>query len=290
MDWTPGEMSSDVEDRRGSSGGGFGFGGGGLGIIGFILLLIISLVTGRNYIGAYLSGGGHAATSTAGDRPVTASPAEDRSAHLVSYTLDDVQAWWDKSLQEQTGQPYRHAKLVLFRGYTQSNCGMAQSQTGPFYCPADEKVYIDLGFWDELARLGGSTADFAQAYVIAHELGHHVQNILGIERQMRQLSARNPGAKNELSVMLELQADCLAGVWGNSAAKRNIIQEADVREGLKAAAAVGDDHIQKMSRGAVSPESFTHGSSAQRQQWFMRGLQSGEVNQCNTFQSAGGSF
>ena len=198
MDWTPGEMSSDVEDRRGSSGGGFGFGGGGLGIIGIIFLLIISLVTGRNYIGAYLSGGGHVATSTASDRPVTASPAEDRSAHLVSYTLDDVQAWWDKALPEQTGKPYRHAKLVLFRDYTQSNCGVAQSQTGPFYCPADEKVYIDLGFWDELARLGGSTADFAQAYVIAHELGHHVQNILGIERQMRQLSARNPGAKNEI--------------------------------------------------------------------------------------------
>jgi predicted metalloprotease len=194
-------------------------------------------------------------------------------------------------LPEQTGKPYRHAHLVLFRDYTQSDCGVAQSQTGPFYCPADEKVYIDLSFWDELRRLGGSSGEFAQAYVVAHELGHHVQNILGIERQMRQLSSRNPGAKNQLSVALELQADCLAGVWAHSAAQRGIVHEEDVSDGLKAAAAVGDDHIQKMSRGAVSPESFTHGTSAQRQQWFMRGLQSGDVNKCNTFQSAsGGSF
>jgi hypothetical protein len=289
MDWTPGGMSSDVEDRRGSSGGGFGFGGGGgLGIVGIIFLLIISLITGRNYIGSYLSGGGHVATSN--NQPVTASPAEERSAKLVSFVLDDVQKTWETVLPEQTGKQYRHAHLVLFRDYTQSNCGVAQSQTGPFYCPADEKVYIDLSFWDELRRLGGSSGEFAQAYVVAHELGHHVQNILGIERQMRQLSARNPGAKNQLSVALELQADCLAGVWGHSAVQRGIVHEEDVNDGLKAAAAVGDDHIQKMSRGAVSPESFTHGTSAQRQEWFMRGLQSGDVNQCNTFSSAGGSF
>ena len=292
MDWTPGGMSSDVEDRRGSSGGG-GFrlgGGGGLGIIGFIFLLIISLITGRNYIGAYLSGGGNAAPTTS-NRPVQSSPAEERSAQLVSFVLDDVQKTWETVLPQQTGQQYRHAHLVLFRDYTQSNCGVAQSQTGPFYCPADEKVYIDLSFWDELRRLGGSSGEFAQAYVVAHELGHHVQNILGIERQMRQLAERNPSQQNPLSVRLELQADCLAGVWGHSAAQRGIVHEEDVNDGLKAAAAVGDDHIQKMSRGAVSPESFTHGSSAQRQQWFMRGLQSGDVNQCNTFSSsAGGSF
>src|SRR5882757_5462738 len=204
MDWTPGGLSSDVEDRRGSSGRGFG-GGGGLGIVGIIFLLVISLITGRNYIGSYLAGGGHVATTTS-NRPATASPAEDRSAQLVSFVLDDVQKTWEKVLPEQTKQPYRHAKLVLFRDYTQSGCGVAKSQTGPFYCPADEKVYIDLSFWDELRRIGGSTADFAQAYVIAHELGHHVQNILGIEQQMRQLQGRSPGAKNQLSVMLELQA------------------------------------------------------------------------------------
>lgn len=282
MDWTPGSMSRDVEDRRGSSGRGFG-GGGGLGIVGILFLLVISLITGRNYIGSYLSSGGQVQTS-ASNRPVTTSSAEDRSAHLVSYVLDDVQGTWDKILQQQTGKPYRHAKLVLFRDYTQSGCGVAQSQTGPFYCPGDEKVYIDLGFWDELKKIGGSTAEFAQAYVIAHELGHHVQNILGIERQMRQLSAQNPSQKNALSVRLELQADCLAGVWAHTAAQRGIVHEDDIRDGLSAAAAVGDDHIQKMSRGAVSPESFTHGSSAQRQKWFMQGIQQGEVNACNTFQ------
>lgn len=293
MDWTPGGLSRDVEDRRGSSGGGFGLGGGGggLGIVGILFLLVISLISGRNYIGSYLSGGGHVATPNS--RPATSSAAEDRSAQLVSFTLDDVQQTWEKLLPEQTRHPYRHAKLVLFRGYTRSGCGAAQSQTGPFYCPADEKVYIDLSFWDELRRLGGGTAEFAQAYVVAHELGHHVQNILGIEQQMRQLQSRSPGAKNQLSVMLELQADCFAGVWGHSAAKRGIIHQEDVDAGLRAAAAVGDDHIQKMSRGAVSPESFTHGSSEQRQSWFMRGLQSGDINQCNTFQSSGrssGSF
>jgi predicted metalloprotease len=283
MDWTPGGLSNDVEDRRGSSGG---FGGGGLGIVGFIFLVIISLITGRNYIGSYLSGGGHVATSDS--RPATSSPAEDRSAQLVSFVLDDVQQEWEKLLPEQANRPYRHAKLVLFRNYTRSGCGTAQSQTGPFYCPADEKVYIDLGFWDELHRIGGSTADFAQAYVIAHELGHHVQNILGIENHMRQLQSRDPEARNQLSVMLELQADCLAGVWAHTAAQRGKIDESDVRDGLSAAAAVGDDHLQKMSRGAVSPDSFTHGTSAQRQTWFTRGLQSGDINHCNTFSSASG--
>ena len=153
--------------------------------------VIISLITGRNYIGSYLSGGGHVATTTT-SRPAASSAAEDKSAQLVSFTLDDVQQTWEKLLPEQTRQPYRHAKLVLFRGYTRSGCGAAQSQTGPFYCPADEKVYIDLSFWDDLRRLGGGTAEFAQAYVVAHELGHHVQNILGIDQQMRQVQSRNP--------------------------------------------------------------------------------------------------
>lgn len=284
MDWTPGGLSSDVEDRRGSSGGGFG--GGGIGIVGFIFLVIISLITGRNYIGSYLAGGGHVATTNS--RPAASSPAEDRSAQLVSYVLDDVQHEWETLLPEQAHKSYRHAKLVLFRDYTRSGCGTAQSQTGPFYCPEDEKVYIDLSFWDELRRIGGSTADFAQAYVIAHELGHHVQNILGVEQRMRQLQAQNPGEKNQLSVALELQADCLAGVWAHTAAQRGKIDQADVREGLSAAAAVGDDHLQKMSRGAVSPETFTHGSSEQRQRWFTRGLQSGDLNHCNTFQAEAG--
>src|ERR1700677_1002000 len=291
MDWTPGGLSGDVEDRRGSSGGGGGggFGGGGLGIVGFIVLAIISLLTGRNYIGSYLSG--HSAppqTQSGYSRPAApASPQENRSAQLVSFVLDDVQRTWTTLLPEQTPRNYRHAKLVLFRNYTQSGCGVARSQTGPFYCPANEKVYIDLSFWDELRRLGGSNADFAQAYVLAHELGHHVQNILGIEQQVQRLSGQNPGEKNRLSVDLELQADCLAGVWAHSSAQRGIVEKADIPLGLQAAAAVGDDHIQQMERGAISPESFTHGTSAQRVGWFKRGLQQGTVAACNTFRVGG---
>jgi uncharacterized protein len=290
MDWTPGELSSDIEDRRGSSGGG-GFGGGGLGIVGLLILVVVSLVTGRNYIGSYLSGGGAAAShSSQGMQPgrsYSATPAEDRSAHLVSWTLDDVQQTWAALLPAQTGRDYRRAKLVLFRDYTQSDCGVAQSQSGPFYCPADEKVYIDLSFWDELRRLGGSNADFAQAYVVAHELGHHVQKLLGIEQQVRRLSGQDPSQRNSLSVDLELQADCLAGVWAHGTAQRQIIHDADVSAGMQAAAAVGDDHIQRLERGAVSPESFTHGSSAQRVGWFKRGLEQGTVAACNTFKVGG---
>ncbi|WP_263366141.1 KPN_02809 family neutral zinc metallopeptidase [Edaphobacter bradus] len=283
MDWTPGGLSNDVEDRRRSSGGGFG--GGGLGILGIVVLLVISLITGRNFIGAYLAGGGAVAPHSADRRAI--SPGEDRSAQLVSWTLDDVQKTWTQLLPEQTGHPYRHAKLVLFRDYTRSGCGVAQSQTGPFYCPADEKVYIDLSFWNELRRIGGSTADFAQAYVIAHELGHHVQNILGIEQKLRQLSSRSPSETNSLSVDLELQADCLAGVWAHSTDQRKLVDQSDINAGLRAAAAVGDDHLQKMERGTVSPETFTHGSSAQRTGWFKRGFDEGTVAACNTFATGG---
>jgi predicted metalloprotease len=286
MDWTPGEISEDIEDRRSSSGGG-GFGGGGLGIVGFIILLVVSLVTGRNYIGSYLSGGGAARPQTSQSQPYAATPAEDRSVHLVSWTLDDVQKTWATLLPAQTGKDYRRAKLVLFRDYTQSACGTAQSQTGPFYCPGDEKVYIDLSFWDELKRLGGSNADFAQSYVVAHELGHHVQNLLGIEQRVRRLSGQDPSQRNPLSVDLELQADCLAGVWAHSTEQRQIVHDADIAAGLKAAAAVGDDHLQRMQRGTVSPESFTHGSSAQRVGWFKRGLQEGTIASCNTFKAGG---
>jgi predicted metalloprotease len=293
MDWTPGGLSGDIEDRRGSSDGGGGFGGGGLGIIGFIFLVIVSLITGRNYIGSYLSGG-HAApthqsqgTSPSGRPDYSASPQEERSAQLVSWTLDDVQKTWTTLLPEQTGRNYRHAKLVLFRNYTHSGCGVAQSQTGPFYCPADEKVYIDLSFWDELRHIGGGAGEFAQSYVIAHELGHHVQDILGIEQKVQHLSGQNPSERNHLSVDLELQADCLAGVWAHSTEQRNIVHEADIEAGLRAAAAVGDDHLQRMQRGTVSPESFTHGTSAQRVGWFKRGLQQGTIAACNTFKVGG---
>ena len=297
MDWTPGGMSSDVEDRRNDSGGGGGFGfgggggGGGIGIVGFVVLLVISLVTGRNFLGGFIGGGSGSAPTTSSravdsnGQPVARQPraGEDRDAQLISFVLDDVQKTWT-GIFAQDGLPaYRHAKLVLYRDRTYSGCGTAQAATGPFYCPQDEKVYIDLGFWDELKRFGGSTADFAQAYVIAHELGHHVQKLVGTEAKVRRLQQSDPGERNALSVDLELQADCYAGVWGHSTEQRNIVHPEDVQAALSAAAAVGDDHLQEMSGRAVSPENFTHGSSAQRETWFRRGLDSGDMKQCNTF-------
>jgi uncharacterized protein len=281
MRWTPDGLSSDVEDRRGQSGGG-GFGGGGLGIVGFLILLVVSLVTGRNYIGAYFSSGGATHVQQGPSRPV--SPQEDRSAQLASFVLGDAQDTWTRILARENIR-YPRAKLVLFRDYTQSGCGAARSATGPFYCPADEKVYLDLGFWDQLKQYGAS-GEFAQAYVIAHEIGHHVQNVLGIERKVRALQQQNPQARNRLSVALELQADCFAGVWAHSTADRHLLEQGDVPAALRAAAAVGDDRMQKMARGYVTPDSFTHGSSQQRVGWFNRGLNSGQVSACNTF-SAG---
>ncbi|HEY3707480.1 MAG TPA: neutral zinc metallopeptidase [Terracidiphilus sp.] len=282
MDWTPGGMSNDVEDRRGES-GGFGMGGGGIGIIGFIILLLISLFTGHNFIGSMLHGGATGNDATNAPAPAApASPAENRDVQLISFVLDDAQKTWTQIFAAHH-RTYRHAKLVLFRGATYSGCGTAQATTGPFYCPEDEKVYIDLRFWNELKRFGGDTGDFAQAYVITHELGHHVQKLLGIEGRERQLVEGNPEEQNVLSVDLELQADCFAGVWGHTTEQRNMVHPDDVAGALRAAAAVGDDHLQRMSGRAVSPESWTHGSSAQRERWFRQGLEAGQVSNCSTF-------
>ena len=205
---------------------------------------------------------------------------------LISFVLDDAQKTWT-GIFEEMGKPYRHAKLVIYRNATYSGCGTAQAATGPFYCPQDEKIYIDLSFWDELKRFGGSTAEFAQAYVIAHELGHHVQKLLGIEQKEQRLVQSEPSQQYHLSVDTELQADCFAGVWARSTADRQILEQGDVPAALQAAAAVGDDRMQKMARGYVTPDSFTHGSSQQRVGWFNRGLNSGQVSACNTFSSAG---
>ena len=302
MDWTPGGVSSDIEDRRGDSGGGGGFnlggGGGGLGIVGFIIVVGLGLLTGHGFIGSVLGGlagggmGGGAPVQQqrqTSDGPVQESAGEHRDVQLVSFVLDDAQKTWAAILPEQAGHSYRKAKLVLFRNETQSGCGDAQASTGPFYCPEDERVYVDLDFWDELKRLGGNDADFAQAYVITHELGHHVQNILGTEAKAQQLM-RNPSTRSAASVDLELQADCYAGVWAHSTQQRNIIDGKDVNEALANAAAVGDDHIQKMQRGTVSPENFTHGTSAERQGWFKRGLSTGQVGACNTFQAGADGY
>jgi uncharacterized protein len=279
MRWTPGGLSSDVEDRRGQSGGGFG--GGGLGIVGLIILAVISLITGRNYIGAYFSGGG--ATQTQSGPPQAVSPEEDRSAQLASFVLGDAQNTWTQILAKENIR-YPRARLVLFRDATQSGCGAARSATGPFYCPADQKVYLDLGFWDQLRRYGAS-GEFAQAYVVAHEIGHHVQNVLGIERKVRGIQQQNPSAGNQLSVAMELQADCFAGIWANSTSDRHMLEQGDADTALRAAAAVGDDRLQKMSQGYVTPDSFTHGSSQQRMAWFNRGFTTGQISSCNTFAS-----
>ena len=287
MKWTQGGTSQDIEDRRseGGGGGGFRFGGMHLGIGGALILLVLSIVFKQNFFA--LLGGGGGPNAPAMSQP---DPARDQQeqpmVQFISFVLDDTQKTWDQILPQQAGKPYRHAKLVLFRNYTQSGgCGGAESATGPFYCPGDEKVYIDLGFYDELSQRFGAPGQFAQAYVLAHEIGHHVQKIVGVESRVRQLQASNPRLQNEVSVKVELQADCLAGVWAHSTQQRNLLQQGDVQSALGAASAVGDDRLQKMSTGHVSPDSFTHGSSAQRMQWFQRGFDSGSIAACNTFDS-----
>jgi predicted metalloprotease len=287
MRWTPGGESQDVEDRRdesGGGGGGFQFGGMHIGIGGAILLLILSFVFKTNFF-ALLSGGG---SSSPGPATVTKhDPARDATekplVQFVSFVLDDTQKTWTELLPQQAGKQYHHAKLVLFRDSIQSGCGGAEAATGPFYCPGDERVYIDLGFFDELKRRFGAPGEFAQAYVLAHELGHHVQNILGIERKLRQLQEDNPRAQKPLSVKMELQADCFAGIWAHSTQQRGLLEKGDVESALGAASAVGDDRLQKMATGHVNPDSFTHGSSEQRMTWFRKGLDSGSIDACNTF-------
>jgi len=277
MRWTPGGTSPDIEDRRGGGGGFGGFGGMRLGLGGIIVLGLLSLIFKQDFL-SLVSGGPSAPTQGSADRDI----GEKREVQFVSFVLDDVQNTWERLLA-QSSNPYRRARLVLFRDYTQSGCGFAQAATGPFYCPSDERAYIDLGFFDELSERFGAPGEFAQAYVLAHEIGHHVQDVMGTDRQMRAAQQRNPGAANQLSVRLELQADCYAGVWGHSTKERKIVDNADIAEGMRAAAAVGDDRLQRMGGGHVSPETFTHGSSAQRMDWFRKGLESGEPSACNTF-------
>jgi uncharacterized protein len=276
MDWTPGGRSSDVEDRRG--GGGFGIGGGGLGIGGFIIVLLLSLVFHKNFFSLLGTGGG--TTATTNTRPVN-DPAEEPEVQFVSFVLDDAQKNWTEILAQRNVR-YPHAKLVLFRDRVASGCGIAQSATGPFYCPEDQKVYIDLGFYEELKQRFGAPGDFAQAYVLAHEIGHHVQSVLGVERQMRQ-AVDNGANQNQMSVRLELQADCFAGIWAHTTDQRHMLDEGDAKEAINAAASVGDDRLQRMSGRGVSPDSFTHGSSDQRMHWFQQGFSTGDINSCNTF-------
>ncbi|KAA0577805.1 flagellar biosynthesis protein FlgM [Azospirillum sp. B21] len=294
MRWQGGRESENVEDRRGQ--GGFGGGGrggirigkGGLGIGGVVVLLLVSVVLGVDPM-VLLNGGDPADQSTAGRTQIgeaaPRSQADDELKRFVSVVLADTEDTW-RGLFQQMGRQYRDPTLVLFTGTVSSGCGRAQAAMGPFYCPMDQKLYIDLGFYRELRDRFQAPGDFAQAYVIAHEVGHHVQNLLGISDQVQaaQQRARNPADANALSVRLELQADCFAGLWGNHANRdRKMLEPGDVEEALTAASAIGDDRLQRQASGTVSPDSFTHGSSAQRVRWFRTGLESGRIEACDTF-------
>jgi uncharacterized protein len=282
MRWTPGDRSN-IEDYRGRS--GMGLKAGGLGIGGLLVMLILSWATGIDFLS--LVGNSGTPTETVGTSGTVAStPEEEKLVDYVDAVMDDTQETWQKLL----GNRYQPTKARLFRDAIPSACGFAESASGPFYCPGDHYVYLDLGFFNELNRRFGASGDFAEAYVLAHEVGHHVQNLLGIDSQMRQLQARDPSARNDLSVRLELQADCFAGVWahqtnksGRSATGRMEMESGDLEEGLRAAAAIGDDRIQRMSTGHVFPDKFTHGSSEQRVTWLRRGFDSGDPDACQTF-------
>jgi predicted metalloprotease len=289
MRWTPGYRSRNVEDRRGQ-GGGMMRRGVPLGLGGLLIVFLLSLLTGQDLL-SLLGGGGGMGTSVsvdprAGGSASPASAEEQQRYDLVNEALDRVQAVWGQLLPGR----YREAKLVVFNEPLPTTCGTAESSLGPFYCPGDEKAYIDLSFYDELERRFGAAGDFAQAYVLAHEIGHHVQNVLGIDRQVRALQQRRPDAANQLSVMMELQADCYAGVWAHYEAKQGgKLESGDLEEGLTAAAAIGDDRMMKMAGRRVNRESFTHGSSAERVEWLRRGMQSGDPQACDTFKALAGS-
>jgi predicted metalloprotease len=245
-----------------------------------ILLAILSFIFGEDFLALVDQGAPVSPVDTA-----QRDAAEEPAVEFVSFVLDDAQQTWHR-IFPSLGADYQDARLVLFREAVQSGCGVAGAETGPFYCPADQKVYIDLSFFDELRSRFRAPGEFAQAYVLAHEIGHHVQTLLGVDRQVRRAQQTNPGSANAYSVRMELQADCLAGVWGHSTAQRDILEKGDVEDGLNAAAAIGDDRIQRMAGRNVNAESFTHGSSQQRVAWFRRGLQTGQVSACDTFSTS----
>ncbi len=283
MKWEGNRESNNVEDRRSRGGGGGGFGGRSIGIGTIVVALIGGWVLGINPLTllGVLSGGSPAQVQQA---PAGPPPANDQMARFVSTVLADTEDVWTDVFRQQ-GSRYREPQLVLFRGATQTACGTGQAAMGPFYCPGDQKVYIDLAFYETLRQQLGAPGDFAQAYVIAHEVGHHVQHLLGISERVERARGRASEAEyNRLSVRLELQADCFAGVWAHHAQKtRQILEQGDVEEAMNAAAKIGDDALQRAGGGAVVPDSFTHGTSAQRQRWFNTGLQAGSVQRCDTF-------
>jgi predicted metalloprotease len=256
-----------------------------MGIGGAIVVLVLSLLFGRDFVTRPST----SSTPTAGGdvaAPNGESPAESRDAALMSFVLDTAQVTWSKILPSTFGTPWHDAKLVLYRQATPTSCGIGQTGMGPFYCPIDEKIYVDLSFYDDLRTRFGVPGEFAEAYVLTHEIGHHVQHLLGTDAKVRQAQRANPGAANALSVALELQADCYAGIWAHYTKSEQILEPGDIEQGLAAAAAVGDDRLQRQTRGQVDVDSFTHGSSAQRVSWFRRGYESGDAKACNTFASS----
>ena len=289
MKWEGNRESDNVEDGRsgGGGGGGFGLGGRSLGIGSVVIAVVAGAVFGINPLTILgLMGGGDSAPQAQRHEPAAKPPPDDKMARFVSVVLADTEDVWT-GLFKQAGQTYRDPKLVLFRGSYPTACGTGQSAMGPFYCPGDQKVYIDLSFYETMRTRLGAPGDFAQAYVVAHEVGHHVQNLLGITDKVDAMRGRVSEAQNNaVSVRVELQADCFAGVWANHANQaRQILEQGDVEEALNAATQIGDDALQRKSRGTVQPESFTHGTSEQRVRWFKRGIQTGSIQQCNTFEA-----
>ena len=283
MRWTPGGRGN-IDDQRGRSGG---VGVVPMGIGGVLVLLVLSWFTGIDFL-SLVSNQPPSSIETSGTGgAVAASPEEEKMVDFVDAVMEDTQQTWGQLL----GGQYQRTRAVLFRDAVQSTCGYAQSAVGPFYCPGDRRVYLDLSFFNELHNRFRAPGDFAQAYVLAHEVGHHVQTLTGVEAQVRQQQSSDPRARNEMSIRMELQADCYAGVWGHVAGQPGRAQQGkveldpdDLEEGLRAASAIGDDTIQKRSTGHVMPDKFTHGSSAQRVEWFRRGFDSGDPRSCNTFQ------
>ena len=286
MRWEDQRESTNVEDRRGM--GPARAGGMRIGLGGIVLVLLVSYFTGMNPLQLLNMLGGiqEMASPTVEEAPSSTNPPSDQLGRFASVVLADTEDTW-RTLLPNMGKPYDDPRLVFFTGAVASACGTTSSAVGPFYCPADRKVYLDLSFFNEMSRRLGAPGDFAQAYVIAHEVGHHVQTILGIADKVQELKQRHPRSANQIQVRMELQADCLAGVWANlNHQLNNRLQPGDIEEGLNAAAAIGDDMIQKRTQGHVVPDAFTHGSSAQRVRWFKNGFENGKMQVCDTFNAS----
>jgi hypothetical protein len=284
MRWERSRASENVEDRRGQGMGGMRLGGKSIGL-GTVAIVVVAMLLGVDP-GVILNMAGGPGGPAVEQQAAPPPPANDEAARFITHVLGDTEDTW-RGLFQKSGRQYEDPKLVLFTGATDTACGMGQAAMGPFYCPADHKVYIDLSFYDDLKSRFQAPGDFAQAYVIAHEVGHHVQNLLGTAEKVHSMRERvGEREANALSVRMELQADCFAGVWAHHAhASRQILESGDLEEALGAATAIGDDRLQRQAQGHVVPDSFTHGSSEQRVRWFRRGIETGDPNACNTFEA-----